>query len=830
MAAEYDIFISHAWADGDRPQQIADALTRAGLRVWFDAAEISDFASITGAATEGLGKSKALLAYCSKMYPFRRACQWELTTAFLAAQTEGDPRRRVLVISPEEKADHIHPIELRDAKFRNVPNNDEEALEELVQSIVKRVATLDAPLADIHPIAPPPWHGIKPTRYEHFVGRFQEMWAIHSLLHEATVVQITGASGQDIAQITGLGGIGKSLLAREYALRFGGAYPGGVFWVSAYGNDDAKGGLSDEGREAERNGQLRQFAQDFGIDVASKSAEDIRSSLTHEIAKRGQPCLWIVDDLPLDLNAKAFHDWCAPHPLARTLITTRTREYGALAKAIDLSVLVPEEAYQLLTSRRAPGGEAERQQAQLLAERLGRHALALDVTASALVSYSGAEPYRQFLTELGGRDEDALELAKDLADVLPNGHEKSIAQTMLRSIRNLGPEGLDFLRLASVLAVAPIPGLLVSEVFEAVDKLSHERAEWRAMLAVKQVTSASLAEVAGEKQDARSVHTLVSRAVHFHEKTAPERTEALRAAAIEALTSEIRLHKQIELHIAHARQIVGIPASVSEASLVFWVARYDYEIGLYASARTLHQRALDFRRNVLGPEHTETTTSMDNLAGALQALGDLAGACKLHEEALQICRRVLGSDHPHTLLSMTNLAATLLELGDLVAARKQLEETLLTQIRVLGPVHPDTVASMSNLAANLLALSDVDGALNLQKKVLEIHLEMVGPQDPRTLIAMNNVATGLLAQKRFTEARELLEVTLALRRRVLGPEHPHTLQSMSNLAGTLVELGDLAPARVLLEMTLDSRRRVLGPEHPSTSASAWWLYVALEAL
>ncbi len=122
-AAEYDIFLSHAWADGERPQQLADALTQAGLRVWFDAAEINDFASITRAVTEGLAKSKALLAYYSKTYPLRRACQWELTAAFLAAQTEGDPRRRVLVINPERGADHIHPIELRDAKFRNAPNN-----------------------------------------------------------------------------------------------------------------------------------------------------------------------------------------------------------------------------------------------------------------------------------------------------------------------------------------------------------------------------------------------------------------------------------------------------------------------------------------------------------------------------------------------------------------------------------------------------------------------------------------------------------------------------------------------------------------------------------
>ncbi len=107
MSAAFDVFLSHAWADGNRPQQIAGALRKAGLRVWFDAAEINDFTSITRAVAEGLARSKVLVAYHSKTYPLRRACQWELTVAFLAPQAEGDPRRRGLVVSPEEKADHI---------------------------------------------------------------------------------------------------------------------------------------------------------------------------------------------------------------------------------------------------------------------------------------------------------------------------------------------------------------------------------------------------------------------------------------------------------------------------------------------------------------------------------------------------------------------------------------------------------------------------------------------------------------------------------------------------------------------------------------------------
>src|SRR5208337_1486961 len=405
MPAAYDVFLSHAWADGERPQQLADALTRAGLRVWFDAAEINDFASITRAVTEGLAKSKALVAYYSKTYPLRRACQWELTAAFLAAQRDGDPRRRVLVINPEKGADHIHPIELRDAKFRNSPTTDGE-MQQLVQAIVKHVAQLSGPLADIRPLSAPNWYGMTPVGSTRFVGRLKEMWEVHSLLHAGDVAQVTGAAAATggIGQVQGLEGVGKSLLAEEYALHFGAAYPGGVFWVRAYGNDDVKAALGPDQRDALLADQVRQMAERLGIDTHGQTAEQVAGALARKIGSESKPCLWVVDDVPNGLDGEELRRWFAPHALARTLVTTRSREYGALANGIDLSVLTPEEGLQLLTSRKPPIGEAEQAQARALAQDLGYHALALDVTGSALVSFGGTQPFREFRAELARED------------------------------------------------------------------------------------------------------------------------------------------------------------------------------------------------------------------------------------------------------------------------------------------------------------------------------------------------------------------------------------------------------------------------------------------
>ena len=891
MLAEYDVFLSHAWADGDRPREIAEALEAAGVRVWFDAAEIADFASITRAVQQGLAKSKALLAYYSKAYPTRRACQWELTAAFLAAQQEGDPRRRVLVVNPEKDengnpiAGHIHPVELRDAKFSKAPaSGDRAALEALARSVRNQIDGLSGPLSDIRPLDSPLWYGMHPVGSTRFVGRLEELWHIHSLLHAADVVQVTGAPAASggTARVSGLGGVGKSLLAEEYALRFGPAYAGGIFWLRAYGNDDAKAatgaGMGPEEREAERQRQMQDFAGRLGLDVRNKTPAEVEGALARELERQGKRCLWVVDDIPGGLDGQALRRWFAPHPLARTLLTTRSREYGAQAAGIDLSVLPPDEAYQLLTSRRTPPDDSEREQARLLAEELGWHALALDVTGAALASFGEAEPYRRFRAELERKDKDALDLAATLADALPNGHEPSIVQTLLRSIRGLGVEGQDFLRLASVLAVAPIPASLVTAVFEKAGNLSHDDAQWRQAAAFNQVTAASLAEVAGENKDMRSVHTLVSRAVRFRDRE-PERTKVLRAAAVQALwaqiaeaAEDIRLHQRIEFHMAHAREIAPTPTTESEANLLDWVARYDSERAAYASAHTLYSREFEFRRRLQGPEHPVTLTSISNLGEMLRAQGDLAGARKLHEEALSIRRRVLGPEHSDTLTSMNNLALTLEAQGELAEARRLQAETLAGRRRVLGPDHPstlrsmgnlastlraqgdlavarklqeevldrhrrvlgfehrDTLKSMGNLARTLSAQGDLAGARKLQEELLNVHRRVLGSEHRDTVTSMSNLASTLHAQGELAAARRLQEDVLAAGRRVLGPEHPDRLTSMNNLAETLSAQGDLAGARKLQEETLAVRRRVLGLEHPSTSVSAWNLFWSLHEL
>ena len=69
-------------------------------------------------------------------------------------------------------------------------------------------------------------------------------------------------------------------------------------------------------------------------------------------------------------------------------------------------------------------------------------------------------------------------------------------------------------------------------------------------------------------------------------------------------------------------------------------------LGDAAGALPLYRRALDSRERVLGKEHPDTLTSVNNLAGCLYALGDAAGALPLLRRAADGFERLLGPDHP----------------------------------------------------------------------------------------------------------------------------------------------------------------------------------------
>ena len=733
---EYDLFISYRRLDAQRVRPLVEGLRGLGMAVWIDESEIEDFSAVTLAIKEGLAQSKAVLAWYSAIYPLSRPCQWELTAAYLAAQQTGDLRQRVLIVNPETSSGHIALPELKDQQYLNAPAIEDQAgYHQLATRIATQVQGLTGILGDIRPLVTPSWYPNAPAGSARFVGRLRHMWQIHSALWSGQTVISQLKQGTALAQLVGGGGMGKSLLAEEYALRYGAAYPGGVFWLSASTDAGSGTSASIDALAQKREQHWRNVAAWLGMEIKDKTLVQIEGELHVYFANKNQPFLWVIDDVPADISMQDFRGWYAPHSLGKTLLTTRSHEYAALGGKVEVGVLADAEARSLLTQQRKPANDSETAAVAGILTALGCHALALDVAAARLKG----KHYPEFLDDLHNPNKDALELAKNFAGQLPNGHEASIAVTLLQSIDNVSEEARDFLRLAAVLAVAPIPRRLVASVFADADGLNDADAQDRADLALHQAQEQSLAEATGDTDFSVSVHILVTRTVRFR-AAHPERSAALRSAAMQALTTElgeqaddIRNHAMLANWIDHARHlVVDMDDDVATARLGAWIASYDSARGVYAAARALQEKVLEVRRRVQGEEHPHTLTSMSNLASTLRNQGDFT-ARALQEKVLEVRRRVLGEEHPDTLTSMGNLALILWNQGDFTGARALEEKVPEVSRRVLGEDHPATLRSMHNLAYMLWQVNEHLPALQLMQTATEGRVRVLGKDHPDAL-------------------------------------------------------------------------------------------------
>ena len=245
---------------------------------------------------------------------------------------------------------------------------------------------------------------------------------------------------------------------------------------------------------------------------------------------------------------------------------------------------------------------------------------------------------------------------------------------------------------------------------------------------------------------------------------------------------------------------------------------YD-SLGLYTRAESLLERAVDIRRQLRGSKNSETLTSMDRLAWALNNEGRYPESEKLLREVVDIRRRVLGPEHPDTLESTDELAFILDREGRTSEAEKLQREVVNTRRRLLGPESLETAASMMHLANSLLFEGRYGDAEKLERETLDIRRRVLGPDNLVTLAAMHNLAFTLEREGRYTEAEKFDRQVLDVLRRVQGSEHPDTLSTTSNLAWVLHQEGRYAEAEKLQREVVETARRVLGPERPS--ANGW---------
>ena len=813
----YDVFISYRHAvekDRQAVLSFADQLQQGGVRVFVDENSIRPFDSITRTIQRDLFRCKAMVVYLTQDYLASRACVWELTAAYIASQKLGAPSDRIFVVNPEDTTDQLKkmPVELQDAKYAPI-------VATAFAEIPRRLNQINGTFQDIGPLTPPAHIGRPLTGSNRFAGRLTEMWEIHSNLNLSQFTLVTADSkGTDIAQVSGMGGIGKTLLAEEYALRFGAAYPGGIYWLEAHGSFNRHNPDVEVFKSACKDQYLRILNAHGQNPPPDTPFEFIRAAVASIIKQAKGRCLWIVDDVPYGLadHLDAVKAWFAPHPSASTLVTTRSREYNAVGKELPLDVLDEAAAFDLLINH---GIDLTRQKdaAVELVQRLGGHAMALDIAGATIANYG--DTVKAYLKELDEDMDDLIDASADLIGALPSGHERSIVATYKHSLLKLGDNSKDYLRLAANLSPAVIPNALAEKVFALCDGLEKNLARKFTRQAIAGCNHHSLVKSVGNYQQ---VHALTSAVVDHLGWAMDERAADIRAAAIDSLTetiqSDITHDEAVKIgpELEHARHLTAASLGEGELKLIDKVAEFDRSRGHFQQAIEGYKRLIAYYQDKNGPDHTDTLTSINNLAETLWAMGDHKDAKHLLEQVLERRKEILGPDHPDTMTSINNLSETLWDIRDFKGAKQLQEQVFERRKEILGPDHPDTMTSINTLSLTLREMGNIKGAKQLQEQVLERRKEILGLDHPDTMISIGNLAGTLWVMGEYKDAKQLFEQQLELRKEILGPDHPKTLLSMGNIASTLGAMGDHKGAKQLQEQQLERCKEILGPDHPKT--------------
>ena len=636
-----------------------------------------------------------------------------------------------------------------------------------------------------------------------FVGRAGELARLDAA--------VAGPGGVVVQAVHGLGGVGKSTLAAQWAVAHAADYSL-TWWITAATPADLDAGL-------------------VGLAVAL------------------QPALTGV--LPLEALREGAVQWLAAHPgwlvildnvadpadvaplLARTragryLITSRraTGWHGTGVAPVRLDVLDPAEAQALLAAILAPGRPQEEAHgaAELCAE-LGFLPLAIE-QAGAYLAQAGATP-REYLDLLARYPAAMYQAAAEGGDAA-----RTIARIWRITLDRLADDPLagQVLRILAWYAPDAIPRMLL-------DGLADPPAVLRA---VGRLAAYSMLTV---DAGTLAMHRLVQAVTRTPDPGDPHRdSQAILAARDQAIRQLVgalldsddpagwagwrMLLPHIDALASHAQPDTDTQVT---AYLLNQAGVFLDDQGQPGRAAGYLQRALAAYMRALGADHPRTLGPRNNLARAYRAAGDLSRAIPLYEKTLTDSVRELGADHPQTLISRNNLADAYQAAGDLGRAIPLFEQTLADRHRVLGADHPDTLGSRHNLAAAYQAAGDLGRAIPLCEQNLADGHRVLGADHPRTLGSRNSLARAYELAGDLGRAIPLYEQNLADRHRVLGADHPDTLTSRNNLAHAYRAAGNGRRAIRLYEQNLADRHRVLGADHPDTLISQNNLAAAYES-
>jgi len=641
--------------------------------------------------------------------------------------------------------------------------------------------------------------------------------------------QVTGGSTTVLLPVAlhGLGGVGKTQLAREYAHRFSADYDL-VWWINAESTEFIDEALADLARRLRLPG------------TGESSTED--SAAVREALRRGEAGHWLLiyDNATDPALLKPF---LPSGTSGHVLITSRDKAWAQQAVPLEVDVFTRPESVEHLT-RTVPG--LDNQDAEQIADLVGHLPLAVE-SAGAWLASTG-HPVSQYIDRL--RNQITEVLATPPAD-----YPVSVAATW-----NIAMEELERRRPAAA-------WLLELCAFMNPDGISTTRLIYsNAMLETLRDYDQSLVDIG-------MIGTVVAEPVRLSllqlDQVARElRIHRLVQSVIRARMDEQR--REDAVHAVHRVLAAARPQSGDTDDPQNWPfyallwphmtpsnaidcdegpvrqllidrVRYLWKRGEYRNALETGRRleesweqkitALGGRDSVAGSTLYQQSLVLRNLLGSVLRLqGAFNEAFELDSEVLSEQERLFGSEHPHTLLSYLCLAGDLRGLGRFREALDRDRESYELHRRVYTEGDPPLLGAANNLAVNYRLLGDCYRAAELDQSTYVQRRSVLGPTHPYTIYSSSSLARDLRDAGQYKQSTDLLRGALANYRDTVGENSPETLRTAKSLAVSLRKGGELSESLALARDTFERYRSEFSPSNPDRQSCALVFAAALSAM
>ncbi|WP_375470764.1 tetratricopeptide repeat protein, partial [uncultured Nostoc sp.] len=614
-----------------------------------------------------------------------------------------------------------------------------------------------------------------------------------------------------IAAIAGMGGLGKTELALQYAKAHREIYKGGICWLLAKAGDV---GI-----------QIVQFARtQLDLNPPDNLTEDPNQKLLAQV----QYCFqhWREGDVLLVLDDVGEYQQVKPYlPSSssrfKVLITTR-QHLGASIKELSLDVLQPKAALELLKSffKETPQRiEQELAVANQLCKWLGYLPLGLELVGRYLARKQDLS-LTEMLRRLEKKRLEQRALVKPEADMTA---QRGVLAAFELSWQELKDSDKQLGCLLSLFAAAPISWKLVEQCLLEEDEEDLEEIRDDRLL------NLHLLQRKGE--GIYQLHPLL-REFFQYKLTGLEQAEELKRSlcwVMVAVAQDIPQSSTLEKitavspTIPHIAEVANHLIQYVSDDDLFWPfignARFYDAQGLYNQALPWYEQCLEITKKRLGEEHPSVATSLNNLAGLYKSQGKYSEAEPLCIQALALSRKLLGDEHPSVATSLNNLAGLYESQGRYSEAEPLYIQALALSRKLLGDEHPSVATSLNNLAGLYESQGRYSEAEPLYIQALALSRKLLGDEHPSVATSLNNLAGLYESQGRYSEAEPLYIQALALSRKLLGDEHPSVAFSLNSLALLYKSQGRYSEAEPLYIQALALCRKLLGDEHPSVASS-----------